>query len=308
MNRPPLLEGLVAAVFTPFKPDGSLNLGIVEKQAAHLLRTGVRGAFVGGTTGESSSLTVEERRQLAAEWCQSTRGTALKVVVHTGANCLADACALAADAERLGADAIAAVAPSYFRPPALELLVACSARIAAAAPNTPFYYYDIPGMTGISFSMPEFLEKAPAHVPTFAGLKLSRPDLVTLLQCLESGNGRWEISWGVDEWLLGALATGVRGAVGSSYNFAAPLYRGLSEAFARGDFASARVAQSRSVKLIALLSRHGYMGAAKAVMSMLGIDVGPARLPNASLADREVNILRQELETLGFFDWIATAP
>lgn len=308
MSYSPLLQGLVAAVHTPFKSDGSLNLAVVEKQAAHLLTNGITAAFVGGTTGESSSLTLEERRQLAHEWRQVTRDTSLKIVVHTGANCLADARVLASDAERLGASAIAAVAPSYFRPPSMELLISCCGDIAAAAPETPFYYYDIPGMTGVSFSMAEFMEKAPAHIPTFAGLKLSRPDLMTLLQCLEAGGGCWEVAWGVDEWLLGALATGVRGVVGSSYNFAAPLYHKLMAAFARGDLESARAAQSRSVQLITLLSRHGYLGAAKAVMAMLGVDVGPARLPNASLNSRESSLLRQELEVLGFFDWIATSP
>lgn len=299
------LHGLVAATHTPFHADGSLNLDAVEMQAAHLLVDGVSAVFIGGTTGESSSLTLDERLALAERWSEVARGTALGVVVHVGSNCLADSRTLAAQAQQLGAVSISALAPSYFKPRSLDTLIACCAEIAAAAPETPFYYYDIPPMTGVSLPMPEFMEKAAARIPTLVGLKFSNPDLMMYLQCLHGE--RWDVPWGMDEWMLGALATGARGFVGSSYNFAAPLYHGLISAFERGDFPAARTAQHRSTQVIALLARHGYMGAAKATMAMLGVDVGPARLPNTSLDAVQKKTLRGELETLGFFDW-ATAP
>ena len=297
-----LLHGLVAATHTPFHSDGSLNLAAVEAQAAHLLKNGVSQVFIGGSTGESSSLSLEERRALAQRWADVARGAALRVVVHVGSNCLGDSRALAAQAQELGAVAISALAPSYFKPRSLDLLIAGCAEIAAAAPETPFYFYDIPALTGVSLPMLEFLQKAPASIPTLVGLKFTNPDLMAYLQCLRSGE--WDIPWGLDEWMLGALATGARGAVGSSFNFAAPLYHGLMEAFACGDLETARLAQHRSTQLIALLARHGYMGAAKATMAMLGVDVGPARLPNGSLTPAKARTLRGELEGLGFFDWI----
>ncbi len=296
------LHGLVAATHTPFHADGALNLAAVEKQAQHLLSSEVTNVFIGGTTGESSSLTLEERLALAQRWCEVARGTPLRVVVHVGANCLADARILAGQAQQLRACAISALAPSYFKPRSLDLLIAGCAEIAAAAPATPFYYYDIPAMTGVSFPMAEFLEKASARIPTLVGLKFTNPDLMAYLQCLRSGE--WDIPWGLDEWMLGALAIGARGAVGSSFNFAAPVYHRLIAAFGRGDLEAARAAQHCSVRLIALLARHGYMGAAKATMAMLGVDVGPARLPNGSLGPEEARKLRGELEALGFFAWI----
>jgi N-acetylneuraminate lyase len=75
-------------------------------------------------------------------------------------------------------------------------------------------------------------------------------------------------------------------------------------AFARGDMEAARQEQHRSAQLITVLARYGYMGAAKATMAMLGVDVGPARLPNGSLAAEQIPVLRAELESLGFFDWL----
>jgi N-acetylneuraminate lyase len=302
MNPSSPLHGLTAATHTPFHPDGSLNLAVVEKQCAHLLATGVSAAFIGGTTGESSSLTLEERLALAERWMGVVKGTPLRVVVHVGSNCLADSRALAAQAQKLGAAAISALAPCYFKPRTLDVLIACCADIASAAPETPFYYYDIPALTGVSFSMRDFLAQAGEKIPTVAGLKFTNPDLMTYLQCLRSGD--WDIPWGIDEWMLGALATGATGFVGSSYNFAAPLYHRLMEASARGDMEAARTEQHRSTQLIALLARYGYMGAAKATMAVLGVNVGHARLPNGSLDGGQAAALRCELDALGFFDWL----
>lgn len=298
------LHGLVAATHTPFHSDGSLNLDVVEKQAAHLSASRVGTVFIGGSTGESSSLSLDERLALARRWSEVVRGSGLTLVVHVGSNCLADSRALAEQAEAIGAAAISALAPSYFKPRSVDMLITCCADIAAAAPSTPFYYYDIPVLTGVSLPMVEFLEKAAAKVPTLAGLKFTNPDLMTYLQCLSAEGGAWDIPWGIDEWMLGALATGARGFIGSSFNFGAPIYHSVIEAFHRGDFAAARATQLQSTRLIALLARHGYMGAAKATMAMLGVDVGPARLPNASLDSTQAATLRSELEALGFFDWV----
>ncbi len=298
------LHGLTAATHTPFHADGSLNLAVIERQAAHLLAGGVQFAFIGGTTGESASLTVEERFALALRWSEVARGTPLKVVIHVGSNCLADARTLAAQAQSVGAVAISALAPSYFKPRSLDLLIACCVDIAAAAPETPFYFYDIPALTGVSFSMAEFLAQAPARIPTLAGLKFTNPDLMAYQSCLRVDGGRWDLPFGVDEHFLGALAMGAKGAVGSGFNFAAPIYQRLLKTFAAGDLVAARVEQFRGVQLVQLLASHGYMGAAKAVMKMLGVDVGPARLPNASLTAAQQAALRTDLEKLGFFDWI----
>jgi len=277
----------------------------VEAQAAHLHAHGIELAFVGGSTGEAHSLSLEERRALARRWVEVARGTGLGVVVHVGANCLADSRALAGQAEELGAVAISALAPSYFKPRDTDALVACCADVAAAAPRTPFYFYDIPALTGVSLSMPDFLERAEGRVPTLAGIKFTSPDLMAYQLCLHAAGGVFDVPYGVDEWLLAALSLGARGAVGSTYNFAAPVYTRMLRAFADGDLEAARREQLRSVQLVRLLAGHGYMGASKAVMAMLGVDVGPARLPHARLSADQVAQLRGDLEALGFFDWIS---
>lgn len=298
------LTGLVAATHTPFTADGELNLAAVERQAEHLARNGVKTVFIGGSTGESHSLRVEERLALAQRWSEVLRDGDLRLVVHVGSNCLPDSCVLAAQAQSLKADAIAALAPSYFKPKSLDALIACSAEIAAAAPGTPYYFYDIPVLTGVSFSMPEFLARAPERIPTLRGIKFTNPDLMAYQKCLHANDGGFDIPWGVDEYLLAALSLGANGAVGSSYNFAAPIYQRVIAAFARGDLAAARAEQYRSVQLIELLAGLGYMAAAKATMGLLGVDVGPPRLPNARLTEAEHSRLEAGLESLGFFAWV----
>jgi N-acetylneuraminate lyase len=298
------LSGLVAATHTPFHKDHSLHLEIVECQAAHLLTHGVRTAFIGGTTGESASLTLTERLALAERWAAVTRGTALQVIVHVGSNCVADARVLAAQAQQLGARAISALAPSYFKPSSVASLVDSLSQIASAAPALPFYYYEIPSMTGLTLSPSEFLSHAADRIPTLAGIKFTSSNLMEYQLCRTSHDERFDIPFGFDEMLLAALALGARGAVGSSFNFAAPLYNRLIAAFERGDLNAARDEQLRSVRTIQALAARGYMSAAKAVMNMLGVDVGPARLPCSHLSPEQVNALRAELELLGFFDWV----
>jgi N-acetylneuraminate lyase len=303
-KTPFLLTGLVAATHTPFGTDGALNLSVVERQAAHLLANGVTTVFIGGTTGESASLSLAERLELAAEWMKIARGTKMRVVVHVGGNCLVDSRTLAAQAQQLGAAAISAVAPSYFKAPHVDLLVDSMADIATAAPDLPFYYYEIPTMTGVAIPPSDFLARAAERIPNLAGLKFTSTNLMEYQVCRAVHDGRFDLPFGCDEMLLAALALGARGAVGSTYNFAAPLYHRLLAAFSAGDLETARREQARSVRLVRLLAGRGFMGAAKAVMQLLGVDVGPARLPNASLNPDQQASLADELESLGFFDWL----
>lgn len=300
----PRIHSLVAATHTPFHSDGSLNLSTVERQADHLMNAGINTVFISGTTGESHSLSLSERRALTQRWMDVTSTSELRVVVHVGGNCLADVCDLAAQAQSCGAAGISALSTSYFKPRSVPDLVSCCAQIAGAAPDLPFYYYDIPSFTGVNQSMPDFLHQASERIPNLTGIKFTNPDGMMFQQCLYHDSGRYDILWGTDECLLAGLALGARGAVGSTYNFAAPLYNRLIAAFTAGDLKLARLEQKRSVEMIARIASIGYMVAAKAVMKMLGVDVGPARLPHSNPDLEAIKVLREDLETMGFFDWV----
>lgn len=293
-----VFSGLVAAPHTPMRTDGRLNPEVVRQQADILIANGVRGAFICGSTGECHSLTTAERMNLAEAWRDAIGSRDLKLIVHVGHNSIGDARALASHAAEIGVDATAAMAPSYFKPATVDDLVDFCAGIASEAPKLPFFYYDIPSMTGVKLPMPEFLEKA-RRIPNLAGLKFTSTNLVELQQCLEMSSGRLSILFGVDEMLLAALALGATGAVGSTYNYAAPLYLEMMAAFKGGDLEKARELQRKSVRLVEVLSRYGVMAGGKAMMGLLGAECGPVRPPIRSLTRAQVAAVREKVAALG---------
>ncbi len=278
---------LIAAPHTPFRPDGGLNLPVIARQAEHLRRTGLDGVFVCGTNGEGMSLAGDERRAVAAEWA---RAGALPVIAHVGHASQREAAELARHAEGVGAVGVAAVAPFYHRPADEAATVDWLAGVAAAAPRTPFYFYDMPGFTGVRLRTDLVMRLAADRIPTFAGVKFTNPDLVLLQECVAEGR----VLFGCDELLLAAATLGVTGAVGGTYNLMAPLYRRILAA----DPAEARRLQLQAVRIVRVLEQFGGVAAGKAAMALVGVDCGPARPP---LRTVDAEALRVALEQVGFF-------
>ena len=296
------ITGLVAAPFTPMYDDGSIHLGKIEELAELLAASGVKGAFACGTTGESLSLTVDERMQVAERW-QAVAAGELAVIVHVGHTCLADAKAMAAHAQKIGARAIGAMPPCFFRPANVDDLVAWCAEVAAAAPGLPFYYYHIPSMTGVNIFVAELLEAAAGRIPTLAGAKFTYENLMDFGRCVRLADGHYDLLFGRDEILLAGLSAGAKGAVGTTYNFAAPLYLRVIEAYESGDMAAAQAEQARAAEMIVTLLKFGGLAAFKAVMKMIRVDCGPVRLPLRDLSAEARHRLHGDLERLGFFDY-----
>lgn len=306
MNPHPPFHQLVAATHTPFHADGSLAPEIVPLQARFLAENGTRTVFITGSTGESHSVTCSEKLSIYDAWAAAAPQHGLAVVAHVGSNCLEDSKILARRAEEHGFAAISALAPSYYKPAGLASLIDCCAAIAAEAPGTPFYYYDIPALTGVTLPMESFLREAPPRIPNLAGIKFTNPDLVSYRRSLDAAGSRFDLPWGVDETLLAALATGARGGVGSTYNWAPRLYQNLIAAFHAGDLDEARRLQSLSIAMIDAIAATGFLGTAKALMTRLGVPVGPARLPLGNPSPAQVDALLERLDALGFPSWGAT--
>ncbi len=295
------LHELVVAAHSPFHEDGSIAPEVVPAQAAFLTKQGTHTVFITGSTGESHSVTTAEKLALYDAW--SASAGELRVIAHVGGNSIEDAKILARRAEELGFAAISALAPSYYKPAGLTGLVDCCAAIAAAAPKTPFYYYDIPVLTGVMQPMEKFLLDAATAIPNLAGIKFTNPDLVSYRRSLDVAGARFDLPWGVDEMLLAALATGAQGGVGSTYNWAPELYRKLTAAFHAGDLEEARRLQSVSIAMIDAIASTGFLGTAKALMARLGVPAGPARLPLGNPTSAQVDALMEKLNVLGFGEW-----
>lgn len=303
MSKSFRMSGLVPATFTPMHTDGSLNLEVVPAMVERLIDFRSNALFVCGTTGESSSMTTPERKATLGAFIQASAGR-VPVVAHVGHTSLADCRDLAAHAQTNGAAAIATTPPFYFRPGSVSELVDCMAEIAAAAPQLPFYYYHIPHLTGVSLSMENFLRQAKDRIPNLGGIKYTAPTLYEFQACSAVDDGRFNMVFGCDEMLLSGLAAGATGAVGSTYNLAAPLYHRIRECFESGKIEEARQLQLISVQMVVLVQKYRALPALKSMMKIAGIDCGPTRLPLVAMKPEEIESLRSGLEALDFLKWM----
>ena len=291
--------GLIAAPFTALNAGGDLNLAMIDRQAKLLVENKVNGAFICGTTGEGMSLSMDERLQVAEKW-MSVAPHNLRIIVHVGHHTISESKILAAHAERIGASAFATVGPTFFRATNVDQLVNFCAQVAEGAPGLPFYYYHMPAMTGADLPMHDFLKVAGERIPNLAGIKFTHENLMDYTRCINFDGGRYNILFGRDEILLSALAMGATGAVGSTYNYMAPVYHRVIEAFNAGDIETARSLQFLAIQIIAVMNRRGGLAAGKAMMKMIGYDCGPVRAPLQNLSPEALESLTRELKAVGF--------
>jgi N-acetylneuraminate lyase len=299
MNRK--THGLIAATFTPMHADGSINLDPIPAITDHLAESGMTGIYVTGSTGEGPSLSDPERRSVLEAYIRAA-GDRMIVFAQVGQDSITQARELATYAKSIGAGAISAVTPTYFKPASVKALVEAMAHIAGGAPELPFYYYHIPMVTGVAFDVVEFLKLGSQRIPNLVGVKYTASTLHELQACIEFEGGRFDMLSGFDEMLLPALAVGATAAVGSTFNFAAPVYHNVLRAFAAGDLAEARRWQSKSIDIVRAFVPYGGREAQKAMMKMIGFDCGPARPPLMTVDGERYDMLRADLEAVGFFD------
>eukprot|EP00941_MAST-03F_sp_MAST-3F-sp1_P004882 g4882.t1 len=291
-NIEPLrINGLVAATFTPFSADLSLNITKIEEDASFLHSTGVNNVFVCGTTGESLSLQLEERKRITEEWVRVAQYYDLKVIVHVGANAVGDAIELAAHAAKVGAHAIAAMPPTFFKPATVDALALTISTIFNAAPKLPAYYYHIPSMTGSKFLMLDLIQSMEklSLAKNFVGIKytgLYEPGAFGDLQkCMRYGNGKYEVLSGRDEMTVEALSIGVLGFVGSQYNFAAEIYNEIHNLFHQKSVSVHNQVSMVDLQFAALdllsiwQSAPSGTNGCKYLKLLSGVNVGDSRLP-----------------------------
>ena len=178
------------------------------------------------------------------------------------------------------------------------------APIAAATPNLPFYYYNIPSFTGVNIPVSEVLAISEKSIPTFAGVKYTHFDLYDMQKCIAYGGGKFEILHGYDETLLCGLSLGVNSAVGSTYNHIPKIYQNIVNAFDDNNIAKAREWQQFSVRFVNILIKYGGgVRGGKALMKLIGLDCGPCRLPINKFEDSELMNYKKDLEEIDFFKY-----
>ena len=306
MSDKHFLNGLIAAPFTPMKEDGGINLPMIKKYADTIAEKGcVTGVFICGTTGEYASTTVEERKAVAEAWVEGAAGR-FKVVVHVGSNCYVDAADLARHAKEIGADAVASIAPNYYKPSTVKDLVMFLKPVAEAGGDLPFYYYNLPSMSGVRLPLTDFLIEGKKEMPNLVGIKFSDSDFYQMQLLVNLSGGEFNILNGSDEMLIAGIACGAQGAVGSTYNYVPRIYQNMIDSYRSGDVAAARQWQWEAVKIVNVLIDHGGgVRGGKAFMKLAGVDCGQCRYPVSQVSDEEMKVIEKRLrKETRFFDFI----
>jgi N-acetylneuraminate lyase len=303
------LQGLIAAPFTPMSKNGSVNISVIPAYYEMLKANGVTGAFICGSTGEGASLTTNEKKAVAEAWASCTASDdGFKVMTFLGGTSIAECQDLAKHANKIGLYAVSFTSPYYFKPANVDILARVCMDVAEAVPDMPFYYYHIPVLTGVGFAMYDLLQAIDGRVPNFAGIKYTHEDFMDFLSCIHFKNGKYDMLWGRDENMLSALVLGTKGAVGSTFNYAAPLYYELIAAFNNGELGKAQQLQQQSINMIRLLGKYGGIATGKAYMKLIGLNCGEFRLPVKNMTAEQFQQFNKDVEQLNFKSFSSHLP
>lgn len=287
---------------TEFASSGAVTTKNVDRYAAHLKREGCVGVFVCGTSGESMSLSVDERERLAGAWATSGARHGLRVIVHVGCDAPLDAERLARHAAARGVAGVAAMAPRFVKAANADALADYCASIARAAPATPFFYYHFPLATGVATKLSDLVRLA-HNIPTLAGMKFSDSDMREYGECCDA-DADWRLAFlpGFEAQTLAHLPYHPResyGAVSLSFSLLAPLHRDVADAFYAQRGAEAHALQATSRSFFRAVTPFGWTQAVKLALVDRGVLDSPlCRAPSRNLSPDERDALRRVLRDL----------
>jgi N-acetylneuraminate lyase len=296
------INGLIAAPFAPMDESGSLNYDQIPGYASMLQRNGIRGVFVNGTNGEGLEMDMDERMKMAESWVRYRRDN-FSIIIHVGHPDLESSCALASHAKNIGADSIGIMMP--VNSSSMSLAELCNRLIvtASAVKDLPVYYYHMPPRTKLNFSVYEILKTVSGKIDNLVGVKFTDYNLMDFKLCKHLDNERFDMIYGRDEMLVSALSFGAKAGIGSTYNFLAPLYLSIIDAFREGEMKKAVDLQYESMKIIDAFAGMGNVhpvAAQKAIMKLVGINCGPIRNVDLRLTQEQIDLLYERLVASGF--------
>lgn len=279
--------GIFPALFTAFNENGSINENAIEALINMNLKRGVKGFYVCGSSAETFLMTVEER-MLALRLCAEIVGGRATMIAQVGDASEDKALRLASFARLCGYDAVSAVTPFYYKFTFNN--IKNYYRDIAGESGLPLLIYHIPALTGTNFTLDQVLElMEPDYV---AGIKYTCHDLYTF-ERVRSAYPQKTAMFGVDEMLLSGLALGADGAIGTTYNYMPEKAVGIAKALSYGNLAEARRLQGEINTVLCCLHKVGLFEGSKALLSMMGLDIGYCRRPFGRLSEYALNILRE---------------
>lgn len=279
-------RGVIPAFYACYEDDGSISPERTQALTEHLIKKGVKGLYVCGSSGECIYQSKEERKIVLENVMKIAKGK-ITVIAHVACNNTADSQELAAHAESLGVDAIAAIPPIYFHLPDHAIAQYWN-DISSAAPNTDFIIYNIPQLAGVALSLP--LYKEMLKNPNVIGVKNSSMP-VQDIQMFKDIKGDDSIVFnGPDEQFIAGRMIGADGGIGGTYAVMPELFLAADEAVKTGNIQRAKDLQYKIDRIIyAMCSCHGNLYAVmKEILKMNGMNVGGVRKPLASIIPEDM--------------------
>lgn len=276
-------HGIIPAFYACYDDDGNVSAERTKKFAEYLLNKGVKGLYVCGSSGECIYQSKEERKLILESVMEVARGK-MTVIAHVACNNTKDSMELAAHAQSLGVDAIAAIPPIYFHLPE-EAIAQYWNDISSAAPHTDFIIYNIPQLAGVSLTMPLFDEML--KNPRVIGVKNSSMPTQDIQMFKARGGEDVVIFNGPDEQFVAGRAIGADAGIGGTYAVMPELFLQCDRCIKEGNIEKAREIQYAINEIIYAMCdcKCNMYAAAKEVLRLQGIDIGDARKPLTQLKE-----------------------
>ena len=294
MSKLDKYKGIIPAFYACYDGEGKINPDAVRQLTRYFIDKGVKGVYVGGSSGECIYQSKEERKLVLENVMAEAKGK-LTVIAHIACNNTADSQELAAHAESLGVDAIAAIPPIYFKLPPYAI-AKCGNDMSAAAPNTDFIIYNIPQLAGVALSVP--LLKEMLKNPRVIGVKNSSMPVQDIQMWRDEGAIVFN---GPDEQLISGMVMGATGGIGGTYGAMPGLYTKLFDLVKSGDLATALEIQNECCRIIyKMCSAHGNMYAViKEILRINGgPDCGSVRAPLAEMIESDYLIAQEAAQMI----------
>lgn len=277
--KKPLFTGVCTALVTPFT-EGKVHYAMLERLLQRQMDAGIEAVVLSGTTGESPTLSDDEKLEMIRFAKAYTAGRC-KIIAGTGSNSTAHAVSLSQAAQDAGADGLLVVTP-YYNKATPQGLTAHYLTIASAV-SIPIIAYNVPSRTGVDLPVP--VCKALSKIPNMAGIKEASADMakITKLRCACGAD--FAIWSGNDELTTPVISLGGQGIISVASNVLPVEMQAMAKAALDGDFDTAADLQCRLQPLIELLFCEVNPIPVKAAMALIGLDCGPCRMPLTTLSE-----------------------
>lgn len=280
-------KGIYAALVTPYNEDKSVNYDMLAEHTNWLIANGIDGFYVTGSSAETFLLSDEERRKIL-ETVVKTNAGRVKVICHVGAISTDAASSYAKFAENVGADAVSAISPFYYKFSKREITEYYKDIMAAT--TLPMFVYNFPNFSGYSLSE-DVVDELKA-MGNLAGIKYTSSDFF-LMERLKTKNPNLIMWNGFDEMLVCGLSMGADGGIGSTYNCMPRLIRRIFDSYQSGNHAEAEKWQKQANYVIEAICKHGVFASIKTILGFEGMEFGGCRKPFAPITDGAIEELRE---------------